>query len=410
MIGLAIEAATEHVEVLVRGDDGTPLAHESEDVGHGHTRRLTPLVARALERASVRPAQLAWVAADLGPGSFTGVRVGLATAEALALASGAEVIGASSLAALALASRASRALVVPLVPAGRRDLYAGFFRADARGVVSLVAAPRVGTPAELLAAVTETLAALGERAVRFVGPGAARDRELLELAHPGSTEPAVRFTGLSAADLAEAALSRLGPRAGLPAPGEHTSPLYVRPAQAEERVRHLATAGDPVTLRPMSEDDLPPIAAVEREVFSDPWPEAFFLSEISQPLVYARVAELDHRLAGYSVAWLGEGTGHLGNLAVVPGRRRRGIARRLLEDLLERARAAGCEALALEVRVSNYPAQGLYRAHGFRLAGLRRGYYRDTGEDALVMEWRAPAPDGARRDRSRGTGGPPHLP
>jgi tRNA threonylcarbamoyladenosine biosynthesis protein TsaB len=400
MIGLAIEAATEHVEVLVRGADGAPLAHEAEEVGHGHTRRLTPMVARALERASVRPAQLAWVAADLGPGSFTGVRVGLATAEALALASGAELIGASSLAALALASRASRALVVPLVPAGRRDLYAGFFRADGRGVVSLLAAPRVGTPDEVLAAVTEALAALGETPVRFVGPGAARDRKRLELAYPGSTEPALRFAGLSAADLAEAALSRLGPRAGLPRKGEETSPLYVRPAQAEERVRHLATAGDPVTLRPMSAEDLPGIAAVEREVFSDPWPEAFFLSEISQPLVYARVAELDGELAGYSVAWLGEGTGHLGNLAVVPGRRRRGIARRLVEDLLDRARGLGIDALALEVRVSNFPAQGLYRAHGFRLAGLRRGYYRDTGEDALVMEWRAPAPRGARRDRS----------
>ena len=396
MIGLAIEAATEHVEVLVRGADGEPLAHEAEDVGHGHTRRLTPMVARALERAAVRPAQLGWVAADLGPGSFTGVRVGLATAEALALASGAEVIGASSLAACALASGATRSLVVPLVPAGRRDLNAGFFRADGRGAVSLLAAPRVGAPAELLAAVAESLALLGSAAVRFVGPGTAREREALEHAYPGSTAPAVRFGGLSAADLAEAALSRRGPRAGLPGKGAARSPLYVRPAQAEERVRHRATAADPVTLRPMREGDLPRIAAVEREVFSDPWPESFFLGEISHPWVHACVAEHDGELAGYSVARLGAGTGHLGNLAVVPGRRRRGIARRLLEDLLDRARALGCEALSLEVRVSNFAAQGLYRAHGFRLAGLRRGYYRDTGEDALVMEWRTPAP--ARTD------------
>ena len=389
MIGLAIEAATEHVEVLVRGADGEPLASEIEDVGHGHTRRLTALVSRALARARVRPAQLGWVAADLGPGSFTGVRVGLATAEALALASGGEVIGASSLAALALASGATRALVVPLVPAGRRDLYAGFFRADGRAAVSLLAAPRVGPPAELLAAVAEALSALGSTQVRFVGPGAARERGTLERAHPGSTEPAVRFEGLSAADLAAAALSRGGPRAGLPAPGETTSPLYVRPAQAEERVRHAATAADPVTLRPMRESDLPRIAAVEREVFSDPWPESFFLGEISQPMIHARVAEHDGSLAGYSVAWLGAGTGHLGNLAVVRGCRRRGIARRLLTELLERACALGCEALSLEVRVSNFAAQGLYRGHGFRLAGLRRGYYRDTGEDALIMEWRA---------------------
>ena len=394
--GLVIEAATDHIEVLVLGGDDQHLAHEVEEVGHGHTRRLTPLIARALERAGVRPLDLHWVAVDLGPGSFTGVRVGLATGEALVLAAGARLFGASSLASLALAAGARRALVVPLVPAGRRDLYAGFFRAGSRGDVTLLAAPRVGTPADLLAAAGEALAVAGVSEVRFIGPGACREQASLERAHPGSTEPAFRFAGLSAIDLAAAAVSARGPMSGLPGPGEAPGPCYVRPAQAEERVRHAATADDPVTLRPMEARDLERIAAVEREVFSDPWPESFFLGELAQAGVHARVAEFDGALAGYSVAWLGEAAGHLGNLAVVPGRRRRGIARRLLEDLLDRARAEGASPLALEVRVSNFAAQGLYRAHGFRLAGLRRGYYRDTGEDALNMEWREPAAEGGR--------------
>jgi ribosomal-protein-alanine N-acetyltransferase len=68
--------------------------------------------------------------------------------------------------------------------------------------------------------------------------------------------------------------------------------------------------------------------------------------------------------------------------------RRRGVARALIEELLAHARSAGVRRLTLEVRVSNFAAQGLYREHGFRLVGLRRGYYRDRGEDALVMEWR----------------------
>lgn len=400
-VGLAIEAATEHVEVLVRRD-GEPLAHEVEEVGHGHTRRLTPLVGRALERAGVRPAELAWVAADLGPGSFTGVRVGLATAEALALAAGASLHGASSLAALALASGARRALVVPLVPAGRRDLYAGFHRAGTRGDVTLLAAPRVGPLIEILSATREALAVAGTSAVRFVGPGAGREREPLERAFPGSLSPAFRLEGLSALDLADAVATGLGPKAGLPPHGAAPAPCYVRSAQAEERVRHAAVAGDPLRLRAMEERDLPRIAAVERQVFSDPWPESFFRGELAHRGVWARVAELDGTLAGYSMAWLGGGAGHLGNLAVVPGHRRRGIARRLLLDLLERAGAEGAESLSLEVRVSNFAAQGLYRAHGFRLAGLRRRYYRDTGEDALVMEWRA-ADDADRGRAESGT-------
>jgi ribosomal-protein-alanine N-acetyltransferase len=143
-----------------------------------------------------------------------------------------------------------------------------------------------------------------------------------------------------------------------------------------------------VTLRPFEDADLPAVCAIELRTFSDPWPASFFAGELRMPLAYARIAERGGRVAGYCVAWLGEGGGHLGNLAVAPEERRKGVARVLVHDLLEEARRRGVESLTLEVRASNDPGQALYRAHGFRLAGLRRGYYRDTGEDALLMEWR----------------------
>ncbi len=390
-MGLVLEAATGHVEVLAVGADGSELAIEAEEVGQGHTQRLTPLVARVLERSGLEVGALRWVAADLGPGSFTGVRVGLATAEALALATGAVRCGATSLASLALGSPARRALVVPLVPAGRREVYAGFFRADGRGTVTLLAAPRVGPPDRVLAGVEEALPLTGTSTVRFVGPGVPRDRDALERAHPGSTSLAWRHEGLSARDLAAAARSGRGPAAGLPLAGGPLEPLYVRSAQAEERVRHQVSAGEPTVIRLFRSEDVPPVAAIEREVFTDAWPESFFQGELSQQGVYATIAERGGRLAGYLVAWLLGPTGHVGNLAVAPGERRRGVARQLIEDLLDRAETLKIRSLALEVRVSNFAAQTLYRAHGFRLAGLRRGYYRDTGEDALIMERRANA-------------------
>jgi ribosomal-protein-alanine N-acetyltransferase len=392
--GLAIETATEHVEVLVLDAAGA-RAHRVENVGHGHTRRLAVLARETLAAAGVSPAELRWIAADLGPGSFTGVRVGLATAAALALASGAEVLGVSSLAALAHTAGSRRALLVPLVPAGRRDLYAGFFRSDTRGKVSLLAAPRVGTLEAILEAVDEARP-LVEAEVRFVGPGAARERERLEGAFEGSTFPAWRHEGLSAEDLATVALRGGGPAAGLPRRGRGIEPLYVRPAQAEERVRRQASAATPIRIRPFGPGDVTRAAEVERLVFSDPWPAEFFLGELGQAGVHARVAERGEpdpsragdTFAGYQLAWLGEEEGHLGNLAVIPGQRRAGVARALVEDLLATARERGTRSVTLEVRVSNYAAQALYREFGFRLAGLRRGYYRDTAEDALIMEWR----------------------
>jgi tRNA threonylcarbamoyl adenosine modification protein YeaZ/ribosomal-protein-alanine acetyltransferase len=391
--GLVVESATSHVEVLVRGRDGTTLAHEVEEVGHGHTQRLAPLVATALDRANVRATDLDWVAADLGPGSFTGVRVGLATVRGLAAAGSARVLGASSLAALALSTPARRALIVPLIPGGRRDLYAGFFRADARGAIRLVAAPQVGPLESLLPSIAEARAITQSPRTWFVGPGAGRERGALEAYAEGSTALERRHDGLSAHDLAAAVESGEGPAAGLPSQRDALRPLYVRPPQAEERVRRRVVAGEPLSIRPLARSDLAPIAAIELQVFSDPWPESFFAGELEQPEVYARVAERDGRIIGYSLAWLGASEGHLGNLAVVPELRRRGVARRLLEDLLDRAQALSVRRLTLEVRVSNFAAQALYRAHGFHLAGLRRGYYRDSGEDALVMEWRAPHAD-----------------
>lgn len=393
-IGVAIECASERVEMLVQGADGAERARVSEDVAHGHTRRVTSVLGAALDRAGVAPLELEWVAVDLGPGSFTGVRVGLATAHALSAAGGARVVGASSLASLALGAPLQRGLIVPLVPAGRTEVYAAFFRGDGRATARQVGAARVLGLAPLLEAIEEMRRATAMGVVRCVGPGAARWREGLESAYPRSTSEGWRYEGLSAADLAAAALSGHGPASGLPPAGAESRPLYVRSAQAEERVRHMVNARAPLSRRPMEPGDIPAVAAVERAVFGDPWPESFFLGELNQPLAYARVAERDGRLVGYCVAWLsagapaGGGSGHLGNLAVAPDARRGGVASTLLCDLLVAARERGVTSLTLEVRASNDAAQGLYRGHGFRLAGLRRGYYRDTGEDALVMEWR----------------------
>jgi ribosomal-protein-alanine N-acetyltransferase len=75
----------------------------------------------------------------------------------------------------------------------------------------------------------------------------------------------------------------------------------------------------------------------------------------------------------------------LQNLATAPEQQRAGVARALLEDLIETCRVRGVRELGLEVRVSNTAAQGLYRARGFRMAGLRRGYYHAPEEDALLM-------------------------
>jgi len=383
--GLALETATERVSVAVIGAGGAARAQVEELVGHGHTRRLSALVTHALDAAGVTARELAWIASDLGPGSFTGVRVGLATASALALVSGARLLGASSLASLAHAADAKKALVVPLVGAGRRDLYAGFFRADGRGRVRLLAAPRVGTPAHLLDAVAEAHALVSDHGVCFIGPGAARERDALEAAYPGSTHTQFRHEGLSALDVAAAARLEAGPGAGLPQHGREMEPAYVRPAQAEEKVRLKLAGFAPPTIRTLGAPDLPAVEEMEHRLFSDPWPQHFFLTALTEPAAVLRVAERAGSVVGYYVATLQPPYAELQNLATAPDQQRSGVARALMAEFFDTCRARGVREVGLEVRASNAAAQALYRGLGFRLMGLRRGYYKSPDEDALLM-------------------------
>ena len=144
-------------------------------------------------------------------------------------------------------------------------------------------------------------------------------------------------------------------------------------------------------IRRLTYADLPQVVAIERRAFPAPWSLAMFVLELSKPAGIC-IAGVDPLLAGYCICSRYDTVWHLMNLAVAPERRREGIGTKLLEALLSKLPTPD-EPVTLEVRRSNAAALALYERYGFKAAGVRRRYYADNGEDALIM-WRTP---GTRR-------------
>ena len=143
-----------------------------------------------------------------------------------------------------------------------------------------------------------------------------------------------------------------------------------------------------LSLDRMRAEDLDEVLAIERASFSMPWSRGAFLYEMQQNRVARCWVGRDPsaRVAGYLCLWEVADEVHITNVAVRPDLRRQGIARSLLRTVLDDARSRRFKMVVLEVRPSNQHAVSLYESFGFRVVGRRRGYYYDTGEDALVME------------------------
>lgn len=139
---------------------------------------------------------------------------------------------------------------------------------------------------------------------------------------------------------------------------------------------------------PMSLDHIDDVMTVEHLSFRIPWSRSAFIEEITNNkfAIYISAA-IKGQTVGYAGMWKVCDEGHITNIAVHPDYRGNGIGSLLIEKLIDIARQEGISSMTLEVRRSNLVAQSLYNKYGFCIAGMRKSYYADNGEDALIM-WR----------------------
>ena len=379
---LAFDTATTQVVVASGSPSGRIDGLTTWTAGYRHGETLLASIGRFLGEQNIRRSRLTGIVVGTGPGAFTGLRVGLATAKGLAHGLGLPLVGISTGEALLAAATAAGARTgragppVLLLPAGPSD----------RIVV------RPGTPPALLPAGLEPDLAPDEWLVAI---------DLEDRADADALERGAEARAGLGATLVSAGAARLAARdaddlAGL-------EPEYVTLPRGVTRGGRggVVVARPPMILRiePMRIDDLPAVHEIERASFDAPWPPEAYRNDLeTNRLAQYLVARVGDEVAAYRGMWLMVDEGHIITFAVHPAWRRQHIGERLLIAFLDLALERGAHEATLEVRLSNLPARRLYEKFGFRPVGLRPRYYSDNGEDALIMTTE-PLADAPMRER-----------
>ena len=372
---------------------------------------LVETVRRALEDAGKTIADVGGFLVGRGPGSFTGVRIGISTAKGFARGANVPLMGVSTLDACAWTAWRSgvRGLLGVAADAMRGEVYPALYRVDDEGPHRMFERERVVKAA---VAVEEWSSRADAGEIQVTGDGLVRHGGLFEGAGLMGRALDRELWWPSGEGLLLAAASPEGLAAAGDSDPATVLPVYTRLSDAEENERKrlgLAEsvntvvtgvadelAGRHLQVRPMAAADAEAMAALESTCFAgaghDPWTASMFLAELDPAVPAARswwVAHDDGELIGFAGGMVVDGGVEILDVAVAPAHRREGIARKLLAHVSYDAQMLGCTSASLEVEDGNDGAIALYASLGFSESGRRRGYY-GAGLDALVMT--APLP------------------
>jgi tRNA threonylcarbamoyladenosine biosynthesis protein TsaB len=347
---------------VIDTDRALPLAAACQAMERGHAEALAPMVAEVMHASGLAFSEIDRIAVTVGPGTFTGVRIGLSFARGLGLARGIPVIGIDSLSAIA-ANEASRGPLLVVSDARNGEVYAASFDGERHPI----SGPRITTPGGAAEGLPLNALVIGTAKNSVLAMSGRSD---LALSHESDLPEAARFARLAASAT---------PR-GMP------EPLYLRAPDAKPQAAPLRRAGT-ITVEEVTATAAPLLATLHAEAFEDGWSVASFEELMGTPGAAAQLA-LDHgEPAAFLLTRRAADEAEIITIATRPQAQRRGVARQLLARQLDVLARVGVRLVFLEVAASNTAALGLYRALGFQEAGKRPGYYRRKHgtEDAIIM-------------------------
>lgn len=339
-----------------------PLAAAFAPMERGQAEALAPMVAQVMAEARVDFGDIDRIAVTVGPGTFTGIRIGLALARGLGLARNIPVIGIDSLSAIAANETAARPVLV-VADARNGEVYAAAFDAGRK----LLMPPAVMTAENALAGLADDTMILGSAQLQVAACGGlSEDR----MSRAEALPIASNFARLAASL----------------APGAMPSPLYLRAPDAKPQAAPLRPVGQLEFVAAGAEASVL-LSEIHAECFDEGWDAKAFAALLATPGAKAELALEAGTVLGFVLTRQAADEAEIISIATRLSAQRRGVARQLLGHHLGILGLAGVRTMFLEVAAGNAAARGLYERLGFKEAGLRKGYYRTRGgvEDAIVM-------------------------
>ncbi len=383
---LAIDSSGMTATVAVVEDTQT-IAEYTVNFKKTHSQTLLPMIDTMGKMIELDLKSIDAIAVAGGPGSFTGLRIGSATAKGLGLALEKPLIHVPTVDGLAYNLYGCQDIICPIMDARRKQVYTGmytFARRELEGskqtelVLDVLEAQNASPIDELI----ERLNIHG-RPVVFLGDGVPVYQDVIreKMRVPFSFAPA------SANRQRAAVVGALGiqyyKEGKFETAMEH-QPDYLRVSQAE-RERAEKERKAVVSIRQMKVEDAAAIAEMEHQTFSDAWSEKAILDTLRNPKTICLVAEKIGKIVGYCIVYTADDEADIARIAVLKESRRFGIASELIHALDVICWENQIQIIMLDVRVSNDGARAFYEKHGFTQDGIRENYYKNPIEDAILM-------------------------
>ena len=373
---LALDSSGIVASVAVVEDD-TLLAEYTVNYKKTHSQTLLPMLDEIVKMTELELESVDAIAVAAGPGSFTGLRIGSATAKGLGLALKKPLVAVPTVDALAYNLYDAQGLICPIMDARRKQVYTGIYRFEEHQLMTL--------KEQWAAPIEELLEELNQRGemVIFLGDGVPVFRELIaeKLQVPYSFAPAYMHRQRAAV---VGSLGICYYREGKFETAAEHKPDYLRISQAErERAEKEKNAKPEV--RVMTIEDGAAVAEMEHQSFSDAWSEKAVLETLRQPTALCLVAEKAGRRVGYLLAYQAADEIEIARVAVVEEVKRQGVGTALMKKLQEEGTQRKAGKILLDVREKNYTAQAFYEKTGFKKDGVRKSFYTEPEEDAVLM-------------------------